>query len=429
MRVYVDSIGCRLNQSEIESIATRFREQGHELVDRLEKADIVVINTCAVTGKAVADSRRLIRHAAKREDVRVIATGCWAELEPQEIARLSERIQVVSNQGKAKITEQFSVSGYQPSIAAARMPVPGDRFRTRAFIKVQDGCDNHCTFCITRIARGRAVSSPATEVLRDIEWAAAGGANEAVLTGVNLSSWGKDFTPALGLIDLVEMILDQTDIPRLRLSSLEPWNLDERFFNLWENPRICRHIHLPLQSGSDWILKRMGRLTDCKQFAGVVESARRIVPEMAISTDIIAGFPGEEERHFEESMQFVRDMRFESGHVFAYSPRPDTPAALLSGRVPPAEIKRRSGLLRSVFAEQGCDYQRGFIGSELDVLWESSVRGNNGEWQLKGLSDNYLRVVSGSSTDRWNQIDRVKIGGMEKDCLLGTVIEKIHSSW
>ena len=422
MRVYVDSVGCRLNQSEIESIAAQFRSQGYELVTRVEDAQIVVINTCAVTGKAVADSRHLIRHAAEREGVQVIATGCWAELEPGEITGLSNRVQVVGNQEKSGIGLLFPAEQALHPAITGRSPLPGERFRTRAFIKVQDGCDNHCTFCITRIARGKAHSRTAEEVLQDIHWAAEGGAREAVLTGVNLSSWGMDFQPKLRLADLVQTILQKTSIERLRLSSLEPWNLDERFFQLWEDPRMCRHIHLPLQSGSDAILKRMGRLTNREQFAAVVQTARQAEPNMAVSTDIIVGFPGEEERHFEESLQFIQEMRFESGHVFAYSPRPGTPAALLPGRVPDQELKRRSQRLRAVLAEQGREYRQSFIGSELQVLWESSKQTGDGMWQLRGLSDNYLKVVSTSPVDRWNRIDRVRIARIEKDNMFGEIV-------
>lgn len=422
MKVYVDSIGCRLNQSEIERIAARFREQGHELIYQPDQAEVVVINTCAVTGKAVADSRHLIRQAAAREGVQVIATGCWAELEPQEILALPGRIRVVNNRGKDDIGGLFPPAIDAQPDDGGRTPLPGERFRTRAFIKAQDGCDNHCTFCVTRIARGQAFSRPAEEILEDVRWAVRGGAKEAVLTGVNLSSWGQDFGQGESLAVLAEKILAQTGIARLRLSSLEPWNLDERFFRLWENPRMCRHLHLPLQSGSDAILKRMGRQITREQFARVVEMARQAVPEMAISTDIIVGFPGEDETHFEESVQFARAMRFESGHVFVYSPRPGTPAALLPGRVPTAEMKRRSKALRAVFAQQGCEYRQSFIGQELDVLWESARQGENGVWRLKGLSDNYLSVVSESLEKRWNQIDRVRVSRLEQDTLAGDIV-------
>lgn len=434
MRVFVDSVGCRLNQSEIESIAAQFRSQGHDLVTRVEEAQIVVINTCAVTGKAVADSRHLIRRAAEREGVQVIATGCWAELEAQEIANLSQQVRVVGNQGKESIgllfppepAAQLAAAGHARN--AGRAPLPGERFRTRAFIKVQDGCDNHCTFCVTRIARGRAVSRPADAVLEDIRWAMAGGAREAVLTGVNLSSWGMDFDPGLRLADLVESILQGTNIERLRLSSLEPWNLDNRFFRLWENPRMCRHIHLPLQSGSDRVLKRMGRITNRQQFAEVVQAARQAVPQMAVSTDIIVGFPGEEEQQFEETLGFVREMRFESGHIFAYSPRPGTPAALLPGRLPAEALKSRSRRLRAGLAEQGRAYRQSFIGAELEVLWESSKQAETGVWQLKGLSDNYLKVEASSPADRWNRIDRVHILRVEKDVLIGEIVSNADVS-
>jgi threonylcarbamoyladenosine tRNA methylthiotransferase MtaB len=422
VKVFVDSIGCRLNQSEIETIAARFRAQGYELVDKADNADLVVINTCAVTGKAVADSRSSIRHAAAREGVRVIATGCWATLEPAEVAGLSGRVQVVGNPDKELIWAQFPAETGQPSGSIARVPLPGGRFRTRAFIKVQDGCDNYCTFCITRLARGPACSKTVDEVLSDVTWAAAGGVRELVLTGVNLGSWGKDFSPARSLRELIEAILAHTDVPRLRLSSLEPWHLDGQFFELWDNPRMCRHLHLPVQSGSDAVLKRMGRLTRPAEFAGQVMLARRAAPDMAISTDLIAGFPGEEEQQFAETLAFVHEMKFASGHVFAYSPRPGTPAALLSGRIASAEVKRRARLLREAFEQTGREYRSQFVGKVVNVLWESATRMEDGQWQMEGLSGNSLRVQSTHTARRWNHIDRVLVETLRGRMLVGHIL-------
>jgi threonylcarbamoyladenosine tRNA methylthiotransferase MtaB len=198
----------------------------------------------------------------------------------------------------------------------ARQPVPGGRLRTRAFIKVQDGCDNRCTFCITTLARGAGRSLPVEAILADINAALAGGAQEIVLTGVHLGSWGQDFETPQKIRDLIETILAEAPVIRLRLSSLEPWDLEADFFSLWQDQRLARHLHLPLQSGSAATLRRMARKTTPEDFARLVAAAREHIPEVAITTDVIAGFPGESEAEFAESLEFVRQMNFAGGHVF-----------------------------------------------------------------------------------------------------------------
>ena len=254
-------------------------------------------------------------------------TGCWASLEPQAAAALPRVSNVVINQRKDNLVRDL-LAPDRPLFDAeplARTPLPGLRQRTRAFIKVQDGCDNRCTFCITTIARGRSRSRPIADVCRDIDAALAGGAREIVLTGVHLGAWGKDL--GMDLRRLVHAVLSRTDVPRLRLSSLEPWDLDREFFDLWEDPRLCPHLHLPLQSGCAATLRRMARRTTPRSFRLLLEAARDLIPEVAITTDVIAGFPGETEAEFEESLAFVREMEFAGGHAFTYSPRPGTAAA------------------------------------------------------------------------------------------------------
>ncbi len=330
MKVYLDTIGCRLNQSEIENMARQFRAAGHEIIANAESADLAVVNTCAVTAKAASDSRGKIRHIARAGVEEIIATGCWVTLQPQEAAGLPAVSQVVTNDRKDRLVTDF-LDLPQESFdlePIARQRMPGLRHRTRAFIKVQDGCDNHCTFCVTTVARGRSRSRTVAQVLADIQAALQGDTKEIILTGVHLGSWGQDF--GYHLRDLITAILRETDVPRLRLSSLEPWDLDGDFFTLWEDPRLCRHLHLPLQSGSAATLKRMARKTTPASFKDLVEELRQVMPDAAVTTDIIAGFPGETESEFTESLQFVRDMNFAGGHVFTYSPRPGTGAARMS---------------------------------------------------------------------------------------------------
>ncbi|MDQ2693396.1 MAG: MiaB/RimO family radical SAM methylthiotransferase, partial [Chloroflexota bacterium] len=302
MKIYLDTIGCRLNQSEIETMARQFRAAGHEIVTTAESADMAVVNTCAVTNQAASDSRSQIRRVGRAGVKEIVATGCWATLQPEQALGLPNVLRVIKNESKDQLVpeilhlsrESFDV---EPIV---RQPLPGLHRRTRAFIKVQDGCDNHCTFCITTVARGAGRSRSVAEVILDIQSALAGGTKEVVLTGVHLGSWGYDFHAHLR--DLIKVILRETDVPRLRLSSLEPWDLDEDFFSLWENPRLMPHLHLPLQSGCEFTLRRMARKTTPASFRALVAAARRAIPDVAITTDIIAGFPGETEDEFGESL-------------------------------------------------------------------------------------------------------------------------------
>jgi threonylcarbamoyladenosine tRNA methylthiotransferase MtaB len=443
LKVYLDSVGCRLNQSEIEAYARQFYAAGHVLAPTAQDADLVVVNTCAVTEAAASDSRQKIRQAARSGAQKIIVTGCWSTLDPQEAAALQGVSQVVPNAVKDRLVpDLLQVFDLEP---LARMPVPGARQRTRAFIKVQDGCNNRCTFCVTTIARGAARSRTIAEVLTDVggvlnsspghaipdsPWPSSisnplqispGAAQEIVLTGVHLGSWGHDLQPRSILYHLVQAILQQTETPRLRLSSLEPWDLEEEFFSLWEDTRLCRHLHLPLQSGCTATLRRMRRKTKPDDFARLVETARRLIPDVAITTDLIAGFPGEDEAEFAESLAFVQAMRFAGGHVFTYSARPGTEAARQAAQVPHPLRKARGARLRAVLAESAGVYQAGFLGQELAVLWESATGLGPQGWQLSGLTDNYLRVNAWSPQPIINQITPVYLSEATGDRIAGKI--------
>ena len=424
MNIFLDTIGCRLNQSEIEKFASQFRAAGHTIVSSAAEADYVVVNTCAVTAEAASDSRQKIRQASRVTPGAVVVTGCWATLDMAGAKALPGVTRVVDNSAKDHLVANLlnlpdEVFDLEP---VAREPLPGAHLRTRAFIKVQDGCDNHCTFCITRIARGSGRSRPVEEVLRDVHLAIEGGAQEIVLTGVHLGSWGQDFQQPGKLYDLVETLLRRSAMPRLRLSSLEPWDLDEDFFSLWSEPRLCPHLHLPLQSGSAETLRRMARKTTPDSFARLVEAARSVVPDVAITTDIIAGFPGETEAHFEESLAFVQEMGFAAGHVFTYSARPGTGAARMPDQVPLPVRKVRNAHLRSVLAEASQRYRQRFIGSESEVLWEATDAYGPEGWRLHGLTGNYLRVTALSPEQRWNQLNRVRLTAVDEDGMSGEIL-------
>lgn len=422
MKIYLDTIGCRLNQAEIERMAQEFRFAGHEIVPTPAGADLAVINTCAVTVEAASDSRNRIRHAARAGTRQIVATGCWVTLEPQQAAALPNVTRLVPNARKDALVAE--VLGLPQEIferePLEREPLPGLRLRTRAFLKVQDGCDNHCTFCITTVARGAARSYPISEVVRRVQAAVESGTKEIVLTGVHLGSWGQEW--GLHLRHLVEAILRDSDVPRLRLSSLEPWDLDENFFRLWENPRLCRHLHLPLQSGSRSVLRRMARKTTPESFRALVKAARSVVPEMAITTDIIAGFPGETEEEFRESLAFVEEMEFAGGHVFTYSPRPGTAATRLPNPIPPEIRKQRNALYRALFARQAEAYRRRFIGRTEEVLWESILERGEQGWRLEGLGSHYLRIAAYADRPLWNEISQVQILQTQGEQLEGQIV-------
>ena len=306
MKIHLDTIGCRLNQAEIEQMARQFRAEGHSLVAEAAGADLVVVNTCAVTTEAAADSRQKIRQAARAGAGKIVVTGCWSSLQPTQAAELPHVTRVIPNDQKNYlVAEVLGISAEHFDLEPlARQTLPGLRQRTRAFIKVQDGCDNACTFCITTVARGQGRSRPIPAVLADIRAALSGGTQEVVLTGVHLGSWGHDFNDHPSTLILA--ILAETDTPRLRLSSLDPWDLDTDFFSLWDNPRLLPHLHLPLQSGSETVLKRMLRKTTPRSFRELVQAARAAIPQVAITTDVIAGFPGETETEFRETLEIGR---------------------------------------------------------------------------------------------------------------------------
>jgi threonylcarbamoyladenosine tRNA methylthiotransferase MtaB len=421
MKIYLDTIGCRLNQSEIETMARQFRAAGHEIVASADSADMAVVNTCAVTTDAASVSRSKIRQIARAGVEEIVATGCWSTLQPQKALELPGIKHVVPNDRKDQLV--LDVLNLQPEVfelePVTRVPLPGLHRRTRAFIKVQDGCDNACTFCITTVARGAGRSRPLAEVILDVRSALEGGAKEIVLTGVHLGSWGQDFNAHL--THLIQALLRETDVPRLRLSSLEPWDLSPEFFALWTNPRLMPHFHLPLQSGCDSTLKRMARKTTTESFSALVAAARAVLPDAAITTDIIAGFPGETEAEFAQTLDFVREMQFAGGHVFTYSPRPGTGAARMKGQVQPEVRKKRNRILTELLDESARSYREQFIGQTISVLWESTSEMGEWGWQMEGHAGNFVRVQAFAPAPRWNETDEVLLQEASGDTLKGVI--------
>ncbi len=414
MKVYLETLGCRLNESEIETMARQFAGSGHQVVQDAAEAELCVVNTCAVTSDASRASRQRIRQINRAQpNAKVIVTGCYSQLSPSDVSALPGVTRIVDNLDKDRLVPLVL---HEPMDAEPITLdyVPGTHGHTRAFVKVQDGCDNHCTFCVTKIARGAGRSRPTAEIVAEIQAMTTAGYQEAVLSGVQLGSYAE--RPG-GLRDLIQAVLTDTDMPRLRLSSLEPWDLDESFFALWENPRLCPHLHLPLQSGCDATLKRMLRRTDQASYRALVNMARAAIPELALSTDVIVGFPGETDAEFAMSESFIAEMDFMKLHVFPYSARPGTAAARMRGQTDPQTRKARAERLRRLSDAGDRRYRERLRGRTENVLWESVIGATEDGWINTGLTGYYVRVYWTVPRILTNTVTPVTLGDLERDGL------------
>ena len=441
MRVFLDQLGCRLNFSENSSLAGRLSAAGHRIVGRPEDAHVIVLNTCAVTAQAARKSRQASRHLHKRNpNARIAITGCYATLAPQESAQLPGVELVADNQSKEMLhtllepwSAQFSdpedLDRIQPhGTPFSPAPAADDRGRTRAFVKVQDGCQNRCTFCIVTALRGDSRSRPTADVVREIQELVENGYREAVLTGVHLGAYGRDL-PGSAHTDLKELtaaILTDTDIARLRLSSLEPWELADGFFDLWQRwpGRLCPHLHLPLQAGTDAQLRRMARRCTVASFRKLVADARAAIPDLIITSDLIVGFPGETDADFEEGLCFVEEMRFAHAHIFPFSARAGTAAAGFDGQVAKARKQERSRRMHQVAARTGQLERIRNVGTTRPVLWEGGGQQLSDQADtvlFNGLTDNYLRVMAQAPAglDLGNKITPVRLDELHGETLYG----------
>lgn len=416
--IYLHSLGCRLNQSEADAWARRLAEMGCRIVNDVTQADAILVNTCAVTAEAERKTRHLLRAMARANPrASIIAIGCAATLRPDELASLPNVVRVIPNAEKERTAEIVAATLGIPA-GQEHMAVPTPRLRTRAFVKIQDGCDNACTYCIVHILRGPVRSRPPEEVIAEINQRAEEGYREIVLTGVNIGAYGRDLGLTDGLARLVEAILTHTPIPRLRLSSIEPWDVEPVLLSLWTDRRLCRQLHLPLQSGCEATLRRMGRRITAADYARLVAAARAAIPDLALTTDIIVGFPGENEAEFAESLAFVERMEFARLHVFPFSPRPGTPAARMAGVVPEPVIRERAAQMRALGERMAAAFRRRFVGREMEVLWER--RREDGLWH--GWTDNYLPIVTACPADLHNRITLTRLVAERNGVLLGEVI-------
>ncbi len=399
MRVFLQALGCRLNEAELETWSRDCRARGFALADDAADADLVVINTCAVTAQSVRKSRQLIRRAQRgNPQAKLVVSGCYASL-PADDGNDGLGIGLAAGLG-ADLIDPNVDKDRLIDIAAERLDLPvmpevatepGEnallaRGRHRAFVKVQDGCRYRCAFCIVTRARGDERSRSIGDVVDEVRRLHAEGVNEAVLAGVHLGGYGSDI--ASDLPALIEAVLNDTDMPRVRLGSLEPWELSDNFWSLFSNARLMPHLHLPIQSGADSVLRRMSRRCRTAEFRDLVAQARAAVPGFNVTTDIIVGFPGESDEEWTQTLAFADEMQFGHIHIFAYSPRSGTKAAGMPGQVG-RDVKRARSQQLQGLAEQGrrATLQRA-VGHTFDVLVER--RTADGHWS--GYTPNFLRI-------------------------------------
>jgi threonylcarbamoyladenosine tRNA methylthiotransferase MtaB len=403
MLIHLKALGCRLNEAELETWAQAFQRSGHQITPEVSLAQIVVINSCAVTHKATRKSRQLIRKIHHQNPrAKLVVSGCYATLNESEAAQLLGVDLVVSNADKTKLVE-ITLSHLNVETMPLMATEAGEhalfrRGRQRAFVKVQDGCRYRCTFCIVTVARGEEQSRPLQKIIDEINQLHQQGIQEVILTGVHLGGYGTDIH--LDLFTLIQTLLEKTRIPRLRLGSLEPWDLPENFFSLFQNTRLMPHLHLPLQSGSDSVLKRMARRCKTEDFAKIVEKARNEVPNFNVTTDIMVGFPGETEEEWQQSIDFIKKTKFGDLHIFSYSPREGTKAATFANPVRKEVKKQRSQQLHQLARSMKQDFIEQQLTHIVEVLWESAQYDSSTDKTFTlGYTPNYLRVASESNAE------------------------------
>ncbi len=452
MRIFLDQIGCRLNYSEMETLAQRLRDAGHRIVAGPEDAQVIVFNSCAVTTGAERDSRKRVSALHRANGAAQIAvTGCLATLAPTQTAQLPGVGLVVGNDRKellpmllepwsAELDSPEALQRLRPDGVPLEFPAAdARRQRTRAFVKVQDGCNNRCTFCIVTALRGESRSRPLADVVAEVQRLAEEGVQEAVLTGVHLGSYGRDLEGAArtDLKQLVAALLTHTDIPRLRLSSLEPWELADGFFDLWARwpGRLCPHLHLPLQAGTDRQLRAMARRCTTASFSHLLATARAAIPDLTVTTDLIAGFPGEREADFEEGLAYVAAQRFMHAHIFPYSARAGTAAASFADATPMAAKRARLRRLAEAVEATGAMERTRFLGMVRPVLWEGAGQplAEQPGRLWSGLTDNYLRVhaIAPAERDLHNRILPTQLTHLDGAVFAGAIVwdeSQLHTS-
>jgi threonylcarbamoyladenosine tRNA methylthiotransferase MtaB len=412
IRVALDTIGCKLNQAESQLLARQFAGAGYRLVAADDEADVYILNTCTVTHVADSKCRQRLRLAHRRNpDGVVVAIGCYAQRAPHELAKIEGVDLVLGNGEKSELIGRLEESGLLGHLSYRQAGSAIVDFRTRAFVKVHDGCNSSCAYCIVPLVRGREKSTPADQVLGEVGQRVAEGYKEVVLTGTKVGLYRHDGVKLAGLL---QRILTETDVERLRLSSLQPGEISPELIGLWHDKRLCRHFHLSLQSGSDSMLRRMKRGYSVSGYQKAVALIRDMVPGVAITTDVIVGFPAETDAEFEESYELCRQLGFARIHVFPYSPRQGTQAAQLPERVGDGVKRARSHRMLALAAESARHFRQKFLGRTMPVLWEKQT---GGVWA--GLTDNYIRVYAESGEDLVNKLLPVKLVEIKEDGVWG----------
>jgi threonylcarbamoyladenosine tRNA methylthiotransferase MtaB len=413
-RFFVQNFGCRATQADGAALESLLAGKGLEASPERAAADLVVLNTCTVTSSADDDVRQTIRRVHRENpEARILVTGCYAQRAPEELAAMPGVEWVVGNSHKTQIADLVTAAPYhgnilvgdifaqQEFLSAPVEDASGDR--TRPNLKIQDGCNNRCSFCIIPFVRGRSRSAPADQVVAQVRGLAAR-YREVVLSGINLGRWGRERGSRTRLADLVRRLLAETEVERLRLSSVEPMDFSDDLLGLMaESPRIAKHVHAPLQSGCDRTLRRMHRKYRPRHYADRVMKAREWMPDAAIGADVMVGFPGETDAEFEESRAFIEAMPFTYLHVFTYSERPGTPAAESAQQVPMRVRKERNRILRELAAAKNLTFRESMVGRTLSAvtLHDAGV----------ALTGNYLKVETAAAREP-NRIVDLRIGGV-----------------
>ena len=413
-KFFVQNFGCRATQADGAALETLLSAKGLEAAAERSHADLVILNTCTVTSAADEDVRQTVRRVHRENPCsRILVTGCYAQRAPEELAGMPGVEWVVGNSHKALIADLVTAAPYHGNILVGDIfaqrdflsaPVEdaaGDR--TRPNLKIQDGCNNRCSFCIIPFVRGRSRSAPAEQVVEQVRNLSRR-YREVVLSGINLGRWGREPGSRMRLADLIRRLLEETGIDRLRLSSVEPMDFSDDLLELMAaSPRIARHVHAPLQSGSDRILRRMHRKYRPRHYADRILKARRLMPDCGVGADVMVGFPGETDADFEESRRFIESLPFTYLHVFTYSERPGTPAAAMPDQVPVPVRKERNRILRELAARKNLAFRRGMVGRTLSVvtLHEPGA----------AVSSNYLKVELARPYEA-NRLVDVEAGGV-----------------
>jgi threonylcarbamoyladenosine tRNA methylthiotransferase MtaB len=428
MKVALFTIGCKVNQYETEAIAEQLESFGFERVDFSQTVDIYIINTCTVTKESDYSSRQAIYRARRRSpEAKIVVTGCYAQMEKEYLQDLPGVSLVVKQEDKGKLPFMvMEMLGQRTRVKEKETGKEDDTFgfgvqglakHTRALVKIQDGCENNCAYCIVPFARGKEKSRKVGEIIAEINALADNGYKEIVLTGVHVGRYDGD---GMNLVGLSQEILKQTSVERIRYSSIEPKEISPELIDfISQSNRVCRHLHIPLQSGDDSILSEMQRDYTAEEYRNIVESISQAIPDVLIGADVIVGFPGEIDQQFENTCQFIRSSPVNYLHVFSYSDRKGTVASRMLGKVPPEVIHKRSEILHDLGKEKWQSFIDRFVGQRLNVLIENRRDRKTG--LLTGLSDNYIRVLLNDDDSLKNTIVSIQISKREDNILIGTL--------